>query len=98
MITLVPRLLASYTFIELIEDRAFGQAAAGAKTAVIAKRASTDGNRAIDVGAGKASIDAYSLDAMPKKHPQVIIIGVITQSFGAPVEMAAGIAGFEMLV
>jgi hypothetical protein len=63
--------------VDLAKNVGPRQAAAGAEAAVVAKRAATDSNRAIDIGAGKSCVDADLLYAATKSLPKVKITGKV---------------------
>ena len=66
MIAFVTLFQPSNPIINLVGDIPFGDSATRAKTTVIAKDATTQGDRSIDIGAGEPGIQADPLDPMAK--------------------------------
>jgi hypothetical protein len=73
--------------IDLIMDGLPRNAATGAKAAIIAKRAATNGNSPVDIGASEAGIDTYFLDAISKLIPQKGIVRKVPQALRTPVDL-----------
>ena len=62
MFAFVPTLDSRNAFVDLLQNILARQPSAGAKTAIVAKCASSDSNRAVDIWAGETRIDTHSLD------------------------------------
>ena len=70
--------------VDLAADAGARQPAAGAEAAVVAERAAAGGNGAVDIGAGKAGIDADLLDPPAEPLAKMEICGEIGQTGLAP--------------
>src|SRR5262245_36521933 len=87
---------AADAVVELVEDVLTADAAAGAETAVVAKRAAADGDLAIDVGAGKAGVEAHFLHTLvPELLPEKVAIGVVPKTGDKPIGRLDGQQGTD---
>ena len=75
------------SMIDLIMNSLPRDAATGTEAAIIAKRASTNGNRPIDIRTGKPGIDTYFLDPVPKLISQKGIVRKVPQALRTPVDL-----------
>jgi hypothetical protein len=76
----IPQPHSLNALIDLPSNASPWQPSAGAEAAIIAKSAAAGGHCAVDIGAGKAGVDADLLDAAAKTLPQGEIACEIWQS------------------
>jgi hypothetical protein len=77
------------TLVDLIADALARQSTAGAKAAVVAKRAAASRHGPVDVRASESSIDADLLDTLPVRLPKKEAVRIVAQARSPPVEVAA---------
>ncbi len=70
--------------VDLAQNAGAGQSAAGAKAAVVAEGTPPFGDRAVDIGAGKAGIETYLLHAVLKPLGEGMIVGIIAEPRDSP--------------
>ena len=75
------------SMVDLIMDGLPRNAATGAKAAIIAKRAATNGHGPVYIRTGKPGIDTYFLDPVPKLIPQKGIVRKVPQALRTPVDL-----------
>jgi len=75
---------AADSFVDLVRNGHAREAAAGAEAAVVAKDAATDGDGAINVGAGEAGVDADFVDQVAEPLPKVKVVTVVGESGRLP--------------
>ena len=89
----VPPLQLANAFVDLVADRLAGQPAAGAEAAIVAKRAAAGRHGAVDVGASELGVDADLLDPVAEFVTQKMVVAVVAQPGGEPVEVRFGRGG-----
>ena len=89
---IAPAKLAN-SLVDLPADALPGQPPAGAEAAIIAERATAHGHGAIDVRASEMRVDADFLHAGAETVPQKVIVAVVAQSGGRPVEVRGSCHG-----
>ena len=71
--------------VDLLRDFTARDTPARAETAVVAKRAATNGDRAVDIGTRKSRINTDLLNAMPEQLSQIEVIRKKSVAGGAPI-------------
>jgi len=73
--------------VDLIMDGLPRDSATGTKAAIIAKRASTNGHRPVDIRTGEPGVNTYFLDPVSKLIPQKGIVRKVPQALRTPVDL-----------